>query len=356
MIKRKRENTAKRSHKKGPDYYFVTCAAVAAMILLSLFSLMLKSVRTAPAIEVRGVTVTVNRASEQPSQGFFERIALSLFNPVDILQSQVPTSKGLTDAAPVISLQTGGDSDAQGAPDTDGDSLTISVNNRHSTRTDGPLVLIYHTHTTEAYEPTQENPYEASDFYRTQDHDKSVVRVGEELAKALEEDYGIRVLHDTTDHEPPLLTTAYDRSLPTIQRYVEQYPSLCVFIDVHRDAYDESIQMQTVGAAGQETARVMFVVGKGRTDDGDPIYPEHSMPDFDANYAAAHALSKRLNQQIDGLSRGVLAKNKHYNQIFDGTSLLLEMGNHKNTLEQVLHAVPHVAKAIHDELFIDGEG
>ncbi|MGI6175886.1 MAG: stage II sporulation protein P [Christensenellales bacterium] len=356
MINRRRKNAAKRSHKRGLDYYFVTCAAVAAMILLSLFSLVLKSAQPASGIEVRGVTVTVNRASEQPSQGFFERIALSLFNPVDILQSQVPTSKGLTDTAPVISLQPDGDdSDAQGEHPIDGEPLAISVNNRHSTRTDGPLVLIYHTHTTEAYEPTKENPYEESDFYRTQDHDKSVVRVGKELAHTLENEYGIRVIHDTTDHEPPLLTTAYDRSLSTIQRYVEQYPSLCVFIDVHRDAYYESIQLQTVGAADQEVARVMFVVGKGRADGGDPIYPGHSMPDFDANYAAAQALSKRLNLQIDGLSRGVLAKNKHYNQIFDGTGILLEMGNHKNTLEQVLRAVPHVAKAIHDELFTNGE-
>ena len=40
-------------------------------------------------------------------------------------------------------------------------------------------VLIYHTHTHEAYEQVTEDPYEALEAWRTSDVDHSVVRVGE---------------------------------------------------------------------------------------------------------------------------------------------------------------------------------
>ena len=48
-----------------------------------------------------------------------------------------------------------------------------------------PRVLIYHTHTHEAYEQTEADPYEALEAWRTADEEHSVVRVGEELAKLL---------------------------------------------------------------------------------------------------------------------------------------------------------------------------
>ena len=79
--------------------------------------------------------------------------------------------------------------------------------------------------------------YVETGSWRTADHDKSVVAVGEALKKELEE-YGYSVLHDTTNHEPPKLSSAYTRSLETMEKYAKEYPTLKVFIDVHRDAYD----------------------------------------------------------------------------------------------------------------------
>ena len=63
-----------------------------------------------------------------------------------------------------------------------------------------PRVLIYHTHTHEAYEQTDEDPYEALEAWRTDDEAHSVVRVGEELAELLRAE-GCEVVHDVTDHE-----------------------------------------------------------------------------------------------------------------------------------------------------------
>ena len=75
--------------------------------------------------------------------------------------------------------------------------------------TEGPTVLIYHTHTTEAYFPTKRYTYAASSPWRTKDNGMNVVAVGEKLCTLLNERYGIYAIHDITDHEPPKLSSAY---------------------------------------------------------------------------------------------------------------------------------------------------
>ena len=99
-----------------------------------------------------------------------------------------------------------------------------------------PRVLIYSTHSTEAYTQTDENEYEPSSEWRTEDESRNIIAVGAYLARELTEKYGFAVIHDTTNHEPPDFYTSYNRSLDTMERLKEQYPSIDVFIDVHRDA------------------------------------------------------------------------------------------------------------------------
>jgi hypothetical protein len=52
---------------------------------------------------------------------------------------------------------------------------------------DQPQILIIHTHSCEAYTPCGDDVYEGSDPYRTLDKSQSVIRVGDELARAFEE-------------------------------------------------------------------------------------------------------------------------------------------------------------------------
>ena len=84
---------------------------------------------------------------------------------------------------------------------------------------DEPRVLVYHTHNTEAYRPTEGSGYEASGLYRTEDNENNVIAVGEELCRILREDYGIIAIHATEQHEKPLITTAYSRSFQTALKY-----------------------------------------------------------------------------------------------------------------------------------------
>ncbi len=199
-----------------------------------------------------------------------------------------------------------------------------------------PKILIYHTHSTEAYTATQSSPYVQTSSYRTADASKSVLAVGEALAERLRIQYGFSVLHDTTDHEPPSLKTAYDRSEKTMKRYLEQYPSLVLFIDIHRDASSDASDYVIVD--GSPAARLMCVVGQGTKYE--------QKPDFDRNYALASALTDHLRRIEKRLARDVRVKTGRYNQHVGQLSLLIEVGHNANTLEQALHAVPSLAESL----------
>lgn len=219
-------------------------------------------------------------------------------------------------------------------------AFAISRSTKLNLRGGEPKILIYHTHTTEAYTQTENYSYKETSDWRTDDQSRNVVAVGEALKLALESNYGFSVIHDTTDHEPPKLSTSYERSLITIQNYLEQYPSIVLIIDLHRDAYNVTDEPTTDYATvySDETARLMFVVGKGTNYE--------DKPDFDANYALAQSITERLEQLNPKLVRPIRVKDGRYNQHLCKYSLLVEVGHNANTLEQALASVPYLAEAI----------
>ena len=90
-------------------------------------------------------------------------------------------------------------------------SVPGDIVSRVLTASNGKKILIYHTHTHEAYIMTAANEYEPLETWRTDDNQHNIVRVGAELASLLT-DMGFEVVHDTTDHEQNDLSTAYIRS------------------------------------------------------------------------------------------------------------------------------------------------
>lgn len=99
-------------------------------------------------------------------------------------------------------------------------------------------MLIYHTHTYEAYTATEAYPYTSKEKWRTSSPDRNVVAVGSYLTKLLT-DAGVSVTHDTTPYEPPKLSTAYQRSLEMLQKRQQNGESYDLYIDLHRDAYSK---------------------------------------------------------------------------------------------------------------------
>lgn len=197
-------------------------------------------------------------------------------------------------------------------------------------------VLIYHTHTHEAYEQVAEDPYDALEAWRTTDADHSIVRVGEELAKRLRA-HGFSVTHDTTDHEGDDLSTAYTRSLATLESYDERFD---LYIDLHRDAYADGDIETVTGSDGSAFAPIMLLIGNGKGFDEKPYYDE--------NLAFAQALEARVNAIEPGLCKPTLVKDGRYNQHIGVFAILVEVGHNRNTLQQALRAVPPLADAIDD--------
>lgn len=194
-----------------------------------------------------------------------------------------------------------------------------------------PLVLIYHTHTTESFEPYVRDFYDANFNYRTTDETKNMIMVGNAIQTELEAQ-GISVIHATDIHDYPSYNGSYGRSRETIVPILEQYPSIKVVLDIHRDAIaGEGVAYQPiVDINGKEAAQIMIISG---CDDG-----TLGMPDFIKNFHFACRLQEKLENDYSGLTRPILFDYRHYNQDLTTGSLLIEVGSHGNTLEQVQYS------------------
>ena len=204
--------------------------------------------------------------------------------------------------------------------------------------TQGPQILIYHTHTREAYLETDVAVYNVGNWQTTQSS-HSVVAVGEVFKDELEY-YGFSVIHDTTDHVPPSQATSYTRSLQTMKEYAKKYPTIRIFIDVHRDAYNdlEAGSKDFVTVNGEECARMMFVVDNGEGYD--------LKPDYESNYKLAQAITNELENIHKGFTRPIRIKSHSHNQNVSDMCLLIELGHNANTLEQAKNAAKYAALAM----------
>lgn len=201
-------------------------------------------------------------------------------------------------------------------------------------------VLIYHTHTFEAYEQMADNRYDETEKWRTRDSEHNVVAVGEALASSLTA-LGITVVHDRTSFEPPSLDQAYERSRQMLEERVSGGEGYDLIIDLHRDALSSQTTIKrTVNIGGVDVARFMVLIGKGTTGG----YVEK--PDWERNLLIAEAITDALNDQCDGLARNVKIKTGRFNQHISDRCILIECGMNMNTLEEVLAGIPYLAEAI----------
>ena len=208
---------------------------------------------------------------------------------------------------------------------------------------DGPRVLIYHTHTWEAYEMTEDASYAPTQTWRTKDDRYNMVRVGEALARELTA-LGFIVTHDTTAFEPPNLSTAYARSLAMIESRLSAGETYDYILDVHRDAYSGPWNGANCAQVdGQPVAYVMLLVGKGTGATGAGF---DERPDWPRNLELAQAVTDAINDAAPGVAREVKVKTGRFNQHVSPGALLIEVGNNRNTLEEALSACPIIAMGI----------
>lgn len=202
-----------------------------------------------------------------------------------------------------------------------------------------PVVLIIHTHGTEAYLPDGINYYSPDTTFRSNDITENVVSVGKVIADALNE-AGIPTIHDTTMYDAESYNSAYTNSRNAAKEWLEKYPSIKCIIDVHRDAIvdaDGNNVKPVFTLDGTSAAQLMLVVG---TNDAGANHPG-----WKGNLTFAAMLQQQANTYYPGLMRPINLRRASFNQQLAPGSFLLEVGSCANTVTEARLAAQCFASA-----------
>lgn len=205
-----------------------------------------------------------------------------------------------------------------------GTDLTLAEN------VDGPQILIYHTHSQEGYADSVEG-----------DANTSVVALGAELSRVLEEKYAIQVLHHTGQYDVPDHANAYANALPNLEQILAENPSIEVVIDLHRDGVSATTHFVTE-VNGKQTAQIMFFNGLSRTtSQGDLSYLPN--PNIQDNLAFSFQMQLAAAEYYPGFTRKIYLKGYRYNMHLLPKSMLVEVGAQTNTFEEAKNAMEPLA-------------
>lgn len=193
-----------------------------------------------------------------------------------------------------------------------------------------PQILIYHTHSQETFADSREGKEE-----------DTIVGVGNYLTDLLEEKYGYQVIHvtDAFDMMGGTLdrSKAYDYARTSIEKVLEENPTVEVVIDLHRDGVPDDRRLVTE-VNGKSTAQLLFYNGLSYTvNQGAVSYLPN--PYIEENLAFSFQLEYQAAQYYPELYRGIYLAGLRYNLHLKPRALLLEAGAQTNTVEEVRNAM-----------------
>lgn len=208
----------------------------------------------------------------------------------------------------------------------------LSKDMRMRGNADKPQILIYHTHSQEAFADSQDG--------------ETIVAVGTYLTQLLEEK-GFAVYHDCSvyDVRDGKLdrNKAYSYALEGITRILEQHPSIEVVIDLHRDGVREGTHL-AAEVNGKSTAQIMFFNGLSQTPTG-PI-PYLDNPYLEENLAFSLQLQLKASAWYPNFTRKIYLKGLRYNLHLRPRSCLIEAGAQTNTYEEVKNAMEPLSEVL----------
>ena len=202
--------------------------------------------------------------------------------------------------------------------------------------TSGPKVLIFHTHSQEAFADS-----------KTGDVSTTIVGMGKYLSEQLNAQ-GIETLHHDGVYD--LINGKLDRSKAYqqaeigVKEILNQYPSIEVIIDLHRDGVPESTRLVTE-IEGKQVAKIMYFNGLCRTKSNGDLT---SMPNpyIQDNLALSLQMQLESERQFSGFTRRIYLKGYRYNMHLMPKSLLIEAGAQTNTVEEIKNAMDLLAKIL----------
>lgn len=204
----------------------------------------------------------------------------------------------------------------------------------------GPKVLIFHTHSQEAFANSAEM------------ENGTIVGVGEYLTKLLNEVYGIETIHHIGVYDKINgsldRSQAYERAKPEIKKILEANPSIEVVIDLHRDGVGENTHLVTE-VNGKQTAQIMFFNGMCRTRTNGDLSGMQN-PYLQDNLAFSLQMKIAAEETYPGFARRNYLKGYRYNMDLIPKMLLVEAGAQTNTVEEVMNAMEPLAELLNEVL------
>lgn len=201
-----------------------------------------------------------------------------------------------------------------------------------------PQILIYHTHSQEGFVDSVEG-----------DASTTIVGVGERLTELLRDRYGYNVIHNTNvyDYRDGELdrNRAYTLAAEDVKHILEEYPSIEVLLDLHRDGVADGTRLVTE-VNGKPTAQFMFFNGLSYSRRNGPISYLYN-PYIGENLALSLQLKLACEAYYPGVSRKIYLKGLRYNLHLRPKSLLVEAGAQTNTLEEMKNAMEPLADVLH---------
>jgi len=201
-----------------------------------------------------------------------------------------------------------------------------------------PRVLIYHTHTSEAYRTSDKD---TSKTNSSLDQTRNVCAVGDVITEELEKNYGISVIHDKTVHDKGDYNNAYKKSGVTLDNYLKVYGNFDLIIDLHRDSVVDKNTI-TTKMNGENVAQFMFVVAQQN-------------PKYAQQKKIINSMIGISNKLYPNLLRGLeITVVNHgigfYNQNRSANAVLLEMGTYTNTIGEVKNTGKYLSRIIAEQL------
>ena len=205
-----------------------------------------------------------------------------------------------------------------------------TTNKKKKKATGKPRVLIYHTHATESYRPA------TAGNYHTPKEANTVREAGNIMTETLET-HGIKVIHDKTIHDNPSYNASYERSYETVTAILRENPSIECIIDLHRDAIAGSAEGPTETVDGKTCAYYSYVLGA-------------TAPTYASNKAFLNRLNSIAASDYDGFTANILERPYYYNQELCDKSILLELGNNRNHIDDVRRSARVFGEMLADAL------
>lgn len=191
-------------------------------------------------------------------------------------------------------------------------------------------ILIYHSHTSEAY---------SVDESRTTDASRNIVTVGDALTKELEKQ-GFTVIHDKTIHDVDY-NKSYYKSRETVSNYYSKYGDFDLAIDMHRDAGPDK-KYVTANIDGQNIARLMLV-----NTEKNPRY-KAQMKNINSIFEISGNLYPKLFRERNLCTYP--SSIKYYNQDLSDNAILVEVGATTNNLQEAINSMKYFGQVVSEHL------